>query len=41
MFGQGQKLCRDDFDDLRPVYWLAVLDNMLSNIVSILVSDEH
>jgi hypothetical protein len=34
-------LSSDDFDDLGTIFWLSVFDNMLDDIVSVGIGDEH
>lgn len=41
MLRKCQQLCSDNFDNLGSVIWSAMLDDMLSDIVAVLISDEH
>lgn len=41
MLRKCQQLCGDNLDNLGSVIWSAVLDDMLCDIVSILIGDEH
>jgi hypothetical protein len=41
MLRERQEIGRDDLYNLCSVFWLAVLDDVLRNVVAVLVCDQH
>lgn len=41
MFREGQQLCSDDLNELGLIIWLAVLDDVLGDIVTVLICNKH